>query len=229
MRLITPREGWEVAILPTTEEAIAFALEQWLGLAEYNINEQESFSVALSGGSTPKAIYNHFTPDQLDWESVFLFWSDERAVPPEHERSNYRMVMESQLGKVGIPEENIFRMEAESDLEVHAKAYEHCIKEETAGVFDLVMLGLGEDGHTASLFPDTQGLKAKGLVTPNYVPSEDEWRMSLTFNAINKADSVVIYVLGSHKEEILREVFSGNDDYPIHKVEDAFWITDVQL
>lgn len=212
-------------------DIIASAVQQFIDLAHQAIKERGQFTVALSGGSTPKAIYQTLSqkPKALDWGRVFLFWSDERSVPPDHPDSNYRMAMEH-LGKLPILEEHIFRMHAENDIEVNAAAYEHVIKAKTDGIFDLVMLGMGEDGHTASLFPGTEALKITDrLVVPNYIPHLDSWRMTLTFPCINAARTICVYVLGEKKRARLKEVLAGENDFPISYVKNPHWVTDIKL
>ena len=129
------------------------------------------------------------------------YMSDERAVPPDHPDSNYRMAMEAGFNQFNIPEEHIYRMKAETDIETNAVEYEKLIESLLSkGIFDLVMLGMGEDGHTASLFPKTHGLHTNGrLVIANYVPTLNTWRMTLTFNCINQATHIVVYVIGKNK------------------------------
>jgi 6-phosphogluconolactonase len=229
-------KSWRVAQFADKEGAIGFAVKQWLDLANQAIHSHGQFAVALSGGSSPAAIYHELTlptyREQVDWSKVLLFWGDERSVPADHHDSNYYMGMEAGLNQLPVPEENIFRMHAESDLEVHAAAYDRLIKEHANGVFDLVMLGMGEDGHTASLFPNTDGLAITDrLVIANYVPQLETWRMSLTFPCINAAHNIHLYVLGEKKQQRLEEVLTGAPDrFPVQQIgtdeHPALWITD---
>jgi 6-phosphogluconolactonase len=172
---------------------------------------------------------------EVDWKHCWLFWSDERAVAPTDTDSNYHMAMEAGLKTLGIPPEQIFRMVAENNIAQHAIDYEAAIKKHVNDAqFDLVMLGMGDDGHTASLFPWTEGLHVNDrLVIANYIPEKKVWRMSLTFECINKARDIDIYILGDGKADMVKKALTGPykpDDLPIQKVgtkeRPAFWICD---
>lgn len=222
-------------IIPgNTEETILFAVEHWLHSAQRAIQQRGRFTVALSGGSTPKAIYQKLAQNpELDWSKVWLFWSDERAVPPDHPDSNYRMAMES-FSRLPIPQSQIFRMKAEKEIEKNALDYEeklhhHLGKE----LFDLVMLGVGEDGHTASLFPNTPALTLENrLVAANPLPQKNTWRMTLTFPAINQSFHSTLYALGAPKHLIVPQVLNAAIDspYPASRIgtpdRKALWILD---
>lgn len=200
-----------LAIGKTPEAAVALAVDHFLDLAKKAINEHGAFHVALSGGSTPKAIFEKFTPDQLDWSKVHLYWGDERAVPPEDPESNYRMAMEAAFNRLPVLKENIHRMVAEKDIEEEAGAYQEILKKYLPhGKFDLIMLGMGDDGHTASLFPETHALTdRREWVTANYIPQKNCWRMTLTYPCINQAKAIVVYVIGKGKAEKVAEVIDG--------------------
>lgn len=228
------------AVIPgNQEQTIRFCIEHFLSLGKASIEDHGYFAVALSGGSTPKRIYQGLTQEHymkmLDWSKVLLFWSDERSVPPDNPESNYKMAMDAAFKKLPIPKKHIYPMQAEKDIEAAALEYEKIIEKALPNaVFDLVMLGLGEDGHTASLFPKTHGLHSNDrLVVANYVPKLNTWRMTFTFPCINKARNIAIYVLGKAKAEILKTVLSGEydpDTYPVQKVgtatSKALWIAD---
>ncbi len=215
---------------------IHFAVDHFINLARTAIQDHDAFYVALSGGSTPREIYETLVQapynTEIDWEKVHLFWSDERNVPPDHPDSNYRMAMKAAFDKLDIPPEHIHRMQAEKDLEKNAATYEKLIRKVLQGrSFDLVMLGMGEDGHTASLFPGTDALLSKGhLVVASTVPTKKSQRMTLTFECINSACNIVFYVLGSSKKEMLRTVFQTKPTLPCQKVgtdaNPALWIVD---
>ncbi len=221
------------------DETLSFAVENWLEIAEESIRDHGFFAVALSGGSTPKKIFQKLSkmPDIIDWTKVYLFWSDERSVPSNHPDSNFRMALkESGLGTLPIPVENIFRMVAEAEIEANAAAYEALIQKKLGPrPFDLIMLGMGDDGHTASLFPHTKGLHVKGkLVIANEVPQKKTWRMSMTYECINKARHISIYVLGAGKAETLERVLTSPLDYDTYpsqnigtKTNPALWIVDL--
>ncbi|MGK5593868.1 MAG: 6-phosphogluconolactonase [Parachlamydiaceae bacterium] len=232
-------ERRDVVIPGDTTATILFSAHHFLGAAQKNIQQKGSFFVALSGGSTPKAIYQTVVQideaKRIDWSRVFIFFSDERAVPPQDSESNYHMAMTSGIEKLPIPPGNIFRMQAESDIESNAYQYEQQItKIIPSKRFDLVMLGMGEDGHTASLFPETHGLKTVGrLAIANYVPSKKSWRMTLTFECINAAKEITLYVVGHSKSKTVKEVLEGPylpNHYPVQQVgtvaHKALWILD---
>ncbi len=215
---------------------LSFCIDHFIYHARKSINDHGYFAVALSGGSTPATIYRGLSEEShhkaLDWSKVLLFWSDERSVPPTSSESNYHMAMESGLTKLPIPKNNIFRMHAEENIVANAEAYEKLIRERlSGGIFDMVMLGMGPDGHTASLFPQTHALNAKGrLVVANWVPQQNTWRMTLTFDCINQASSIVIYVLGKSKAKMLNDIFSQVGDLPAQHLgtstHKALWILD---
>jgi 6-phosphogluconolactonase len=227
-------------IVPGDERiTLIFCVEHFVALAKEAIRDHGAFFVALSGGSTPKAIFKLLSAPPYDqmvaWNKIHLFWSDERAVPPNSSESNYHMAMEAGLSKMPIPKEQIHRMRAEERIEENALAYEQEITTTLQGrSFDLVMLGMGEDGHTASLFPHTEGLNVqKRLAIANYLPKKKSWRMTLTYDCIHQAAHIAIYVLGDAKKATLAEVLTSPnqfDRYPIQKVgtptHHALWIAD---
>jgi len=232
-------ERWEITIPGNASATQHFCVEHFLNTAQEAITRQGYFAVALSGGSTPQAIYQELALPQnrqrIDWEKVLLFWSDERAVAPNHPDNNYHMAMQAGFSHLPILTKNIFRMPAENILEDSAPAYEELIKTKIpSGVFDLVMLGMGGDGHTASLFPHTKALHIEDkLVVMNYIPQKNTWRMTLTYQCINQAHHIVVYVLGDSKANTLRSVFRSPYDpetYPIQRIglssNKALWIMD---
>jgi 6-phosphogluconolactonase len=181
--------------------------------------------VALSGGSTPQATFKLLADPAgpfaatVPWDKVQLFWVDERCVGPDHPESNYGVARELLLSKVAIPEANVFRMEGELDPEEAASRYESTLRNvmklegAESPAFDLVTLGMGPDGHTASLFPHTEGLNELGrLVIANHVPQKDVWRISLTWPVINQAAEVAFEVEGPSKTDVLAEVLVGPRD-----------------
>lgn len=183
------------------------------------------FTVALSGGSTPRRLYQILAEppcrDLVDWSKVEIFWGDERSVPPDHADSNYRMASEAMLTRLPIPPEHIHRLQAErADRDKAAQDYQNEIAK-TFGVdpngeppvFDLVLLGMGPDGHTASLFPGTTGLREmKKWVTPNWVEKFKTFRLTMTRPMINKAREVLFLVAGKDKTAPLQKVFCGPSD-----------------
>lgn len=219
------------------KKTVEFAAQHFIHSAERAIQKRGRFAVALSGGSTPKAIYEKLTSEyshQIDWSKIWLFWSDERAVPPDHPESNYKMAMEF-FKKVPIPPSQIFRMVAESNIEKNALDYEEKIKRLLdTQFFDLVMLGVGEDGHTASLFPNTSALEEKNrLVLPNLFSEKKVWRMTLTFPCINQSIHSAIYCIGASKQLIAAKVLNAAivSEFPASRVgtaeNKALWILDL--
>lgn len=230
-------ERRDIIIPGDIEKTIEFCVSHFIQLANKAIKDHGAFFVALSGGSTPKAIFNKLASEKyrssIDWEKVYLFWSDERSVGPNHEESNYNMAMKAGFDSLAIPKDHIFRMKAETDIDKHALEYEHLIKDHVENnSFDLIMLGMGEDGHTASLFPHTQALKEHSrLVVSNFIPEKNTWRMTMTFPCINKAKTIAIYVLGSSKANRVKEILSSQQtSYPVAlvgtKTHKALWIMD---
>lgn len=220
----------------SAKEAVDYAVEDLVEKGREAIRSRGIFSIALSGGQTPQSIFKELAKHHahsLDWSKVLIFWSDERSVPPQHPDSNYYNAMQSGLQELPLKKENIFRMVAEMDIEENALAYEKLIDSKIPlGIFDFVMLGMGEDGHTASLFPETNGLYSKDrLIIPNFVPKKSTWRMTMTFDCINQARYIAIYVIGPNKKEILSKVLEGPylpDFLPIQKIgtpsSPAHWI-----
>ena len=233
-------DRWDIAHPGDADESINFAAEHFINCAKEAIRSHNYFAVALSGGSTPKAIFKIISSapmsSQIDWSKVYLFWGDERNVPPQHSDSNFRMAMDSGLKSLSISPENVFRMKAESDIQKNAQIYESKIIERLGShSFDLVMLGMGDDGHTASLFPKTEALKEKtALVVANKVPQKNTTRMTLTYPCINRGANIVIYVLGKNKANMLSKIFleKNTPPFPIEligtKDNKALWILDTE-
>lgn len=232
-------ERRDIIVPGNKDQTIEFCVKQFIRIARDAIQDRSIFTVALSGGSTPNAIYKELSrppyKEQVDWTKVYLFWSDERPVPPSDPESNYHNSMQAGLQDLGVPVQNIFRMEAEGEMEESALAYEQIIREKVPSMsFDLVMLGMGEDGHTASLFPHTHGLHTNNrYVIANYVPQKHTWRMSFTYECIHDARHIIIYVLGKSKADIVTKVLTGPympDDFPVQRIgtskHKALWILD---
>ncbi len=205
----------DLAIPGDYETTVTWSVEQLLSRAKKAIAEKGSFSIALAGGSTPKVIYQqipeHPLAKEVDWKRVMVFWSDERVVPPDHPDSNYQMAMMAGWNRLGIPEKHIFRMKTEDDIHWNAHEYENIIRGQVAGAsLDFVMLGMGVDGHTASLFPESHGLNAEEqLAVANLIPKLKIWRLTLTFSCLNRAKFIVVYVLGRDKADTVAKVLQG--------------------
>jgi 6-phosphogluconolactonase len=199
------------------------AAAQFVSLAAAAIQSRGCFTVALSGGSTPKTLYSLLaTPEfreRIVWNRAHLFWGDERCVPPDHPESNYRMVHEALLSKIEIPPENVHRMAGEKDSDSAAADYEQELSDffrttDPASGFDLVLLGLGEDGHTASLFPGSTALKeTTRWVATAYVERLHTHRLTLTLPVINAAAQVSFLIAGESKSAIVKALL-GKDSNP---------------
>lgn len=188
--------------------------------AAANIENHGSFSVSLAGGSTPAPLYAALAKpeirEEIAWDKVHLFWGDERHVQPDDAQSNFRMVKEKLLDKISIPEENVHRVQAETDVRLAAFTYEESLRQFFPGDwprFDLVLLGMGEDGHTASLFPRSAALNQESRwFVANYAPDKKAWRLTLTANAINTAGMILVLVRGKTKATRLKDVLLGIED-----------------
>lgn len=183
------------------------------------IDDHDYFAVALSGGSTPRALFELLAAPEnaqhIGWSKVHVFWGDERTVPPDHVDSNYRMAKAALLDHVALPSSNVHRISGELEPALAAAEYEQTLRSyfaTRAGKtrFDLILLGMGEDGHTASLFPDTEALdETERLVAANYVPELSTWRVTLTAPVINDAAHVAFLISGAGKAHILKRVLYG--------------------
>jgi 6-phosphogluconolactonase len=179
------------------------------------------FSLALSGGSTPEATYRAVAEQvhgvNLDWNRVKIFWGDERCVPPDDPASNFQMARQALLDHLPVSDDHVFRMACEGDPDQGALDYEATLRDQfgegSLPRFDLILLGLGPDGHTASLFPGTKALESGGRwVLSNFVEKMDAWRMTLSLEVINAAAAVAFLVQGEEKADVLRRVLEGGDE-----------------
>jgi 6-phosphogluconolactonase len=218
----------EIRKLTTPQELFAAAAEEVVRAAKESVGARGRFTIALSGGSTPKNLFNLLATNartSLPWERTFFFWGDERHVPPTHPDSNYRMANEIMLSKIPVAPENIFRVPAENpDAAAAAEAYEQTLRkffQLEAGpfpVFDMILLGMGPDGHTASLFPGTAGLQEKSrLVIANWVDKLKASRITLTLPVLNAGRCVAFLVSGTDKADALHAVLEGDapgEQYP---------------
>lgn len=219
----------------TTARAAAVEIVR---VAEVAQTTRGHFTIALAGGSTPRAVYELLASDEflprIDWSTVYVFFGDERCVPPDHADSNYRTARLALLDYVPIPIDHIYRMHGEMQPEQAASAYEGRLRTffETrldnaplAARFDLVLLGMGDDGHTASLFPGTPALgELSHWVAAQYVEKLDAWRLTLTPPALNAAEEVLFLVTGAAKAPALAAVLEGPRDpqrYPAQLVQPA--------
>lgn len=226
-----------VQVSPTVDQVTKATAEWITGILETAVAARGRARLAISGGSTPKAVFElladpgHPFLQRMPWKKLELFWVDERCVPPTDSESNYGMTKAAMLDKVPLPAKNIHRMEGELDPQEAASRYESEIRNtfklegaETP-TFDLILLGMGPDGHTASLFPHTEGLNEMARITiANHVPQKDTWRMTLTWPVITQGREVAFLIEGADKADIVHTVFTGAYDpetYPSQMIRPA--------
>jgi 6-phosphogluconolactonase len=223
----------EIRKLTTPQELFEAAAEEVVRAANQAVSQRGRFTLALSGGSTPKNLYTLLATNartSLPWDRTYFFWSDERHVPPSHPESNYRMAEEAMLSKIPVAASNVFRVPTENpDAAAAAEAYEQTLRKffavEANHVprFDLILLGMGPDGHTASLFPETAALREKSrLVVANWVEKLKTSRITFTLPLLNAAHCVAFLVSGVDKASALHEVLEGNapgEQYPAKLVQ----------
>ena len=202
----------EKKIMADPAALVLAAAEQFIQTADTAIKARGVCYIALAGGSTPKGLYQKLATEQysqrLDWSRIHLFFGDERCVMPDHADSNFRMASEAMMNHIDIPITNIHRMPTELSPERVAISYEEEIKAVlNHQPFDLVLLGLGPDGHIASLFPDTAALSVtETLTTALYVEKFDSWRVTMTYPVLNSARQVIVFIAGEAKAEIVQQI-----------------------
>ena len=204
----------ELHVLSTVEELAQAAVLFIVELAREHIQAQERFTIALSGGSTPRRLYRILASPEyaqrIAWERWHVFWSDERCVPPDHTNSNYRMARETLLDSVPVLPHQVHRIRGEAVPQEEAEGYERGLLQffqPSEPALDLVLLGMGEDGHTASLFPGTDALREeRRLVVANRLPHLNTHRITFTLPLINMAKAVAFLVSGAPKAQVLRQV-----------------------
>lgn len=209
------------------------------------VAEKEKVTIALSGGSTPKQLFNYWAslPEgEIDWRKIKFFWGDERCVPPDDEESNYKMTKAHLLNFVPLPDEHIFRIMGENDPAVEAERYGKLLQDKLGNekglpVFDLVMLGMGDDGHTASIFPHQMELwESDSNCVAAIHPVSGQHRVSLTGRVINAARNVAFLVTGANKADKVKEIVTCPEEaakkYPAARVQpetgNLFWFLDHQ-
>ena len=221
--------GTEVVVVPGAELLAREAAERFVDLAREAVAARGRFSVALSGGSTPGGAYRLLAEppyrDQVPWQDVHLFWGDERCVPPDDPESNYRLAQQAFIGQVPIPAGNVHRVLGELTPAAAAKAYDLELQDYFCGPLprlDLVFLGLGRDGHTASLFPGSPVLDETKEVVAAVEAEYDgrpAWRVTLTLVAINSARQVLFLASGAEKAAIVASVLgSAEGSLPAQQV-----------
>jgi 6-phosphogluconolactonase len=234
----------ELRRMTTPQDLFQAAADELVHTAMDAIQQRGRFVIALSGGSTPRSLYTLIAgtaSTTLPWGAIFFFWGDERHVPPTDPDSNYRMANETLLSKVPVPPSNIFPVPSElPDAARAADAYEQTLRKFFATAsgevprFDLILLGMGPDGHTASLFPETAALQEPSrLVVANWVPKFGVSRITFTLPLLNAARSAVFLVSGTDKAAVLRRVLEGNgldEKYPSRLVQPTdgklIWLVD---
>ena len=193
--------------------------------------QRGSCTIALSGGSTPKVLYGVLAEEfreQVPWSRTHFYWSDERHVPPDHPDSNYRMAHEAMLSRVPVPESNVHRIGSENpSAQAAADEYEKIVVPR----LDLILLGLGTDGHTASIFPGSEVLQeTRRLVAAPWVAKLNTYRITMTLPLLNNSASVLFLVSGKEKAEIVKEVLEGPKKYPAQAVQptngELIWMLD---
>ena len=210
----------EIRIVNTQADLFQAAAQEFVAQANQAIAARGKFTVALSGGSTPKGLFTLLASGSISnipWDKIFFFWSDERHVPPDDPESNFRMANEAMLSRAPVPAANIFRVHAEQkDAAAAALEYEQTISK-FFGLqpgefprFDLVFLGIGPDGHTASLFPGSSGLEEKSrLVIANWVEKFKTDRITFTYPVLNHSACVIFLVSGPDKAPIVHQVLEN--------------------
>lgn len=219
----------QLFVEPTSKKACTFVARSWLKSARSHINQKGSFSTALTGGSTPFEIYQQIVqlaPEySLDWNKISLFWTDERCVPLDHPDSNYQMARNSGILDLPIPKSQIhpMRFGLEGSPEHDGMRYDKLLKQKLGvRALDFILMGMGEDGHTASLFTGSSGFEKlaktskdqRGETAPfalsHFIETKGVWRMTLTLSFINRSDILVGCALGEKKSEILASVFKDD-------------------
>ncbi|PYI54084.1 MAG: 6-phosphogluconolactonase [Verrucomicrobia bacterium] len=210
-----------------TKNLAADAADFILDQAHKAIDERNEFRIALSGGNTPRPVYARLATigRDLPWERIRITFGDERCVPPDDPQSNFHMARETLFVPAAIPEESIARMRGEIDPQIAALEYEDLLdlsaKQRGEHIYrhDLILLGLGGDGHTASLFPDTAGLdETRRRVIANFVPKLSSWRLTFTFPLINHAHQICFLVNATKNADLVERVLRGDLQLPASRV-----------
>ena len=210
-----------------TKNFVADATNFIVDLAHKALAERHEFRIALSGGNTPHPIYSEIARigRDLPWERILITFGDERCVPPDDQQSNYRMARETLFIPASVPEKSIMRMRGEIDPQIAAQQYQDAVdllatqRGEQMYQHDLIVLGLGDDGHTASLFPETAALnETMRRVVANFVPKLNSWRLTFTFSLINHARHVCFLINAKKSQELIEAVIAGDKQYPAARV-----------
>jgi 6-phosphogluconolactonase len=233
----------EIKVVADANELSRAGAAEFEDTARNAVQARDRFIVSLSGGSTPRGLYSRLAQSSrnLAWDKIYFFWGDERHVPPDDKASNYRMVRETLLSQAPIPPDHVFRMQAENPDATHvAEQYEQTVKQ-FFGLkpgelprFDLMLLGLGPDGHTASLFPGSAALRERSrLVVANWVEKFGHYRLTFTAPVINDAAEVMFLVSGADKAEALQAVLYSDasaEEFPAKLIQPRngrlIWLVD---
>ena len=219
---MTGGSGPVVRIFPDMQALSRAAADLFLSLSRKAVSARGRFAAALSGGTTPRTLYALLAGkpycDQVEWERIHLFWADERCVPRGHPDSNFGLVHELLLSRIAIPEENVHRIKGEDGAARAAEVYERDLRtffgRDGVPAMDLVILGMGEDGHTASLFPGPlQAQEHDRLTLPVFLSTKNKDRVTLTLPVLNQAKDILFLVTGLSKREMIRKILAaGNPD-----------------
>jgi 6-phosphogluconolactonase len=220
-----------------TKNFVTDAAEFILKQARDSLGERNEFRIALSGGNTPRPVYGRVAAvgRNLPWDRICFTFSDERCVPPDDPQSNFRMARENLFEPAAVPEKSIMRMRGEIDPQIAAQEYQDQLhlmasqRGEATYQHDLILLGMGDDGHTASLFPGTPALEeTTRRVVANFVPKFNMWRLTFTFPLIDAARHVLFLVGGAKNPELIERVLQGDSQFPAARVNpsagDVTWI-----
>ena len=236
MSSLLGKTGASLHIAPDLEELSAMAADRWMAIADESITKNGAFHVALSGGNTPRRLYEQLATTEhskvIAWDKTHVYVGDERAVTVDDPESNFGMANSALLSHVPIPKTQIHRMEVEKgNAGQCALTYENVLNQTLPTSpsghksFDLVLLGIGPDGHVASLFPNTPILEIRDrLVAAVYIDRLRSWRVSITFPAINNARHIMILASGNNKADIIRQIFTGarrTPCYPVQRIAPA--------
>jgi len=217
---VNRRSNVRISVFDDLQSLSQSAAELFQSLSRSSIGAKGRFAVALSGGTTPRLLYTLLgaSPYQntIEWHSIHLFWADERCVPADDPASNYKLVRDTLLKKITIPEENVHHVHGETDPELAAHAYEQDIKAfygtVAIPIFDLIILGIGADGHTASIFPGSPTVPESARVAvPVYLEKPQVNRVTITISVINHASNVLFLVAGKAKTNVLQNILYGGN------------------
>jgi 6-phosphogluconolactonase len=217
---VIEKSNWKIEVLSDLEALSLRAASIFVSASRNSIAKRKRFAVAISGGSTPRRLYTLLGSEayrnQVDWQYVHFFWADERCVPKDDEASNFRTAFDPLLSKIALPDKNIHRIRGEEGPDKAARDYEGEIRrffgESERRGFDLIILGVGEDGHTASLFPSSKSLEETvRLAIPVYLEEPGKNRVTLTLSVLSNADQILFLVVGASKAAVLSEILGEKE------------------